>query len=1087
MGQVWLGQDTQLDEYVAIKVLNSDVAKDAVSLLDLKREVQKSRKLSHDNIIRIHDLVQLPGENPFISLEYVEGTDLHAIQLNQPDRIFQWAEVKPYVLQLCEALDYAHERKIVHRDLKPPNIMIAKDGVLKLADFGIAASITDASGRSSMANIISGTPQFMSPQQMLGKSPKASDDIYALGATIYDLLTGRPPFHTGDIAQQVHHVTPAPIEQRLAEFGLQNPVPDYVNSVVLSCLAKDPEARPTSAGAIAEWIRTEGKSDSPAKRKKTKTGVEKITPEEPIQAEAETPAPVEAQPQEAKGKKTPVLAIAAVAAIAVIAGVLFLGKSGDQNENQNQGDGPQAGGKGGTEGQPATAAQMQAKLKDGLVAYYPFNGNANDESGKGHDGEVKGATLSKDRHNADGKAYSFDGKSWIELPQSENLKFGANDFTYCAWFNTSMKDPVTGRSALIVSEDNNQNPQRALSLGWVNGIPRGSFGVRDNAKEAAGLTDDKNKVADSRWHQLIGIRAGSTFKLAIDGKIVSVEENSEVTSSDAGVPIRIGARAGSPMNPFLGLIDDVRIYNRAFSDGEIAALYDLEKPSSETASGTKKPGTLLWEFETGGRTTNPAIGTDGAICIGSSNGKVYSLDGKTGAKKWEFVTGRNEKGVQSPPTVGADGTIYIGEGLGGRKFYALDGRTGTKKWEYVIGNYIASGPAIGADGTVYIGAADFKVHALDGRTGAKKWEFATNHEVHSSLAVGTDGTVFTGSADFRVYAINSKTGAKKWDFLTGGEVLSNLAIGADGTVYVGSHNGKVFALDGKTGTKKWEFQTGAREDKPSPVIGSDGTVYFGSTDTHIYALDGKTGAKKWDFVTSSYANKTPAIGDDGTVYVVSYKLASDNVQALDGKTGAKKWEYIFKGEPSSPVIGDDGTLYIGNHNGSVYALATSSKGPAKSPWPMFGQNAQHTGRASATKTFSATPNSPGAAAAIEAAIRKAAGKPTGTLTKADLEKVTRLNLAGNEISDVSPLTGLEQLKQLLIFENRIKDVSALANLKQLEQLNLRNNQISDVRPLAGLKQLESLNLQSNPDLTKAQIAGLQKALPKCNILHNATK
>ena len=106
MGQVWLGQDTQLDEYVAIKVLNSDVANDVVCLLDLKREVQKSRKLSHDNIIRIHDLVQLPGENPFISLEYVEGTDLHAIQLNQPDHIFQWEEVKPYVLQLCEALDY---------------------------------------------------------------------------------------------------------------------------------------------------------------------------------------------------------------------------------------------------------------------------------------------------------------------------------------------------------------------------------------------------------------------------------------------------------------------------------------------------------------------------------------------------------------------------------------------------------------------------------------------------------------------------------------------------------------------------------------------------------------------------------------------------------------------------------------------------------------------------------------------------------------------------------------------------------------------------------------------------------------------
>jgi hypothetical protein len=229
----------------------------------------------------------------------------------------------------------------------------------------------------------------------------------------------------------------------------------------------------------------------------------------------------------------------------------------------------------------ASVKITKEQLQNGMVAYYPFNGNAMDESGNGNHGEVKGATLTYDRHGAGGNAYSFDGKSWIDLPQSKNLKFGANDFTYCAWFNTSMKDPITGRHAHIVSEDNNQNPQRALSLGWVNGIPRGSFVVRDNAKETAGLTDNKNKVADSRWHQLIGIRAGSTFKLALDGKIVSVEENSEVTSSDAGVPIRIGARAGSPMNPFLGLIDDVRIYNRALSSSEVKALYDLEKPKGK--------------------------------------------------------------------------------------------------------------------------------------------------------------------------------------------------------------------------------------------------------------------------------------------------------------------------------------------------------------------------------------------------------------------------------------------------------------------------------------------------------------------------
>jgi len=223
----------------------------------------------------------------------------------------------------------------------------------------------------------------------------------------------------------------------------------------------------------------------------------------------------------------------------------------------------------------------------------------------------------------------------------------------------------------------------------------------------------------------------------------------------------------------------------------------------------------------------------------------------------------------------------------------------------------------------------------------------------------------------------------------------------------------------------------------SPAIATDGTVYIGSDDKKVYALN-PDGSKKWEFV------------------------AGDQIK-------------------SSPAIGTDGTIYVGSNEGKVYAIATSSKGLADSPWPMRGQNARHTGRASAI------PNSPEASAAIEAAIRKEAGKPTGELTQADLEKVTGLSLDDNQISDVSPLAGLKQLKGLLIYENRLTDISALADLKLLEQLNLRNNQISDVRSLAGLKLLESLNLQSNPDLTRAQIAELQKALPKCDIRSNPTK
>jgi outer membrane protein assembly factor BamB len=128
----------------------------------------------------------------------------------------------------------------------------------------------------------------------------------------------------------------------------------------------------------------------------------------------------------------------------------------------------------------------------------------------------------------------------------------------------------------------------------------------------------------------------------------------------------------------------------------------------------------------------------------------------------------------------------------------------------------------------------------------------------------------------------------------------------------------------------------------SPAIGSDGTVYVGSYDDKLYAINGKTGDKLWEFETGHYVDSSPAIGSDGTVYVGSY---DDKLYALSGKSGAKLWEFKTGHIVlSSPAIGSDGTVYVGSEDGKLYAIKTDSKGPAKSPWPMRGQNARHTGR-----------------------------------------------------------------------------------------------------------------------------------------------
>jgi len=145
----------------------------------------------------------------------------------------------------------------------------------------------------------------------------------------------------------------------------------------------------------------------------------------------------------------------------------------------------------------------------------------------------------------------------------------------------------------------------------------------------------------------------------------------------------------------------------------------------------------------------------------------------------------------------------------------------------------------------------------------------------------------------------------------------------------------------KPGTVLWEFETGD-DVFSSPAIGSDGTVYVGSSDKKLYAINGKTGVKLWEFETGSYVPPSPAIGTDGTVYVGS---RDKKLYAINGKTGVKLWEFETRGAvSSSPAIGFDGTVYGGSQDNKLYAIKTDSKGLAKSPWPMRGLNARHTGR-----------------------------------------------------------------------------------------------------------------------------------------------
>jgi hypothetical protein len=285
MGVVWLAHDEKLERDVALKFLPEEIAQDADAILDMKRETRRALELTHPRIVRIYDFVD-DSRRAAVSMEYVDGPTLSALRREEPSGCLGVSKITPWIEQLCEALVYAHgEAKIAHRDLKPANLMLDSKGSLKITDFGISATISDSTTRAShSAASTSGTPVYMSPQQMMGEKPTSTDDIYSLGATIYELLTGKPPFYSGNIPIQVQNKVAPSMTERRAELGVTSAeaIPQAWEETVAACLSKESPNRPQSAEEV--WERLNGRSAATA-RPAAKT------------IDVETPKPVRPQPR----------------------------------------------------------------------------------------------------------------------------------------------------------------------------------------------------------------------------------------------------------------------------------------------------------------------------------------------------------------------------------------------------------------------------------------------------------------------------------------------------------------------------------------------------------------------------------------------------------------------------------------------------------------------------------------------------------------------------------------------------------------------------------------------------------------------
>jgi serine/threonine protein kinase len=244
MGTVWRARDTRLDRIVAVKVLRPEFA-DSREFRDLlRREGRQAGQLSHPGVVQVLDYDDgLAGGVPYLVMEYVEGPSLAAVLSAQGT--LSPRHVLGLIAQAAEALACAHRAGIVHCDMKPANVLV-DDGRVKIADFGIAQAA--GAVQETQAGLVTGTPGYLSPEQVAGLPATPASDLYGLGMIAYECLTGRPPFRGSPLAVAYAHMDrPLP--------PLPATVPTPVAKLVAALTAKDPKDRPGDALAVAEWAR----------------------------------------------------------------------------------------------------------------------------------------------------------------------------------------------------------------------------------------------------------------------------------------------------------------------------------------------------------------------------------------------------------------------------------------------------------------------------------------------------------------------------------------------------------------------------------------------------------------------------------------------------------------------------------------------------------------------------------------------------------------------------------------------------------------------------------------------------------------
>jgi serine/threonine-protein kinase len=251
MAVVYKAQDRALGRIVAIKMLQESLTSDEGFLRRFQREAHAAANLTHPNIVTVHDIGQ-DGRRYYIVMEYVDGRTLKQLIRHYADngRLMPIHHVLDLTVQICNGIGYAHRANLVHCDVKPQNILVTHDEQVKVADFGIARAMSQATQQQTNSQVW-GTPQYFSPEQAAGEMPTPASDVYSIGILMFEMLTGRLPFQAeSHTALALKHIQEPP-----PPVTIYNPsVPKQLEQIINKLLAKEPAGRYRTAGQLGRIL-----------------------------------------------------------------------------------------------------------------------------------------------------------------------------------------------------------------------------------------------------------------------------------------------------------------------------------------------------------------------------------------------------------------------------------------------------------------------------------------------------------------------------------------------------------------------------------------------------------------------------------------------------------------------------------------------------------------------------------------------------------------------------------------------------------------------------------------------------------------